>query len=69
MINPSDAARATANSEGGAAARSHWHPRALLRTGVFAVGDVPSGSSKRLASAVGKGAAAVRQIHDYLGGP
>ena len=34
--------------------------------GVFAVGDVRSGSVKRLASAVGEGAAAVAEIHDYL---
>jgi thioredoxin reductase (NADPH) len=46
-------------------------PPAALETslpGVFAVGDVRSGSSKRLGSAVGEGAAAVLQIHDYLGG-
>jgi thioredoxin reductase (NADPH) len=34
--------------------------------GVFAVGDARSGSVKRLASAVGEGAAAVREIHEYL---
>lgn len=34
--------------------------------GVFAVGDVRSGSVKRLASAVGEGAAAVPEIHEYL---
>jgi thioredoxin reductase (NADPH) len=34
--------------------------------GVFAVGDVRSGSVKRVASAVGEGAVAVRQVHDYL---
>jgi len=34
--------------------------------GVFAVGDVRSGSIKRLAFAVGEGAAAVAEIHDYL---
>jgi thioredoxin reductase (NADPH) len=34
--------------------------------GVFAVGDVRSGSSKRLASAVGEGAAAVTSIHALL---
>jgi len=36
------------------------------RPGVFAVGDVRSGSVKRVASAVGEGAIAVRQIHDFL---
>ncbi|QWZ07373.1 FAD-dependent oxidoreductase [Nocardioides panacis] len=34
--------------------------------GVFAVGDVRSGSVKRVASAVGEGAVAVRLVHDYL---
>ena len=36
------------------------------RPGVFAVGDVRSGSVKRVASAVGEGAMAVRQVHDFL---
>jgi thioredoxin reductase (NADPH) len=34
--------------------------------GVFAVGDVRSGSVKRVAAAVGEGSTAVRSIHDYL---
>jgi len=34
--------------------------------GVFAAGDVRHGSSKRLASAVGEGAAAISSIHAYL---
>jgi thioredoxin reductase (NADPH) len=41
----------------------------LLETsmpGVFAAGDVRSGSIKRCASAVGEGAMAVRLIHQYL---
>jgi thioredoxin reductase (NADPH) len=33
---------------------------------VFAAGDVRSGSIKRVASAVGEGAMAVRMIHQYL---
>jgi thioredoxin reductase (NADPH) len=36
------------------------------RRGVFAAGDVRSGSVKRVASAVGEGAIAVRLVHDYL---
>jgi thioredoxin reductase (NADPH) len=36
--------------------------------GVFAVGDVRSGSVKRVASAVGDGSVAIRLIHDYLHG-
>ena len=34
--------------------------------GVFAVGDARSGSPKRVASAVGEGAAAVHYVHEYL---
>jgi thioredoxin reductase (NADPH) len=37
--------------------------------GVFAAGDVRYGSSKRVASAVGDGAVAVRQCHEYLASP
>jgi thioredoxin reductase (NADPH) len=36
------------------------------RPGVFAVGDVRSGSIKRVASAVGEGSMAVRLVHDRL---
>jgi thioredoxin reductase (NADPH) len=41
----------------------------LLETslpGIFAVGDVRSGSVKRMASAVGEGSMAVRFVHQYL---
>jgi thioredoxin reductase (NADPH) len=34
--------------------------------GVFAVGDVRAGSVKRVAAAVGEGAAAVQSLHQYL---
>src|SRR5262249_28741408 len=34
---------------------------------VFAIGDVRAGSTKRVASAVGEGAAVVAQIHSILG--
>ncbi|REE91079.1 FAD-dependent oxidoreductase [Cupriavidus plantarum] len=34
--------------------------------GVFAIGDVRSGSTKRVAAAVGEGAAVVAQIHSFL---
>jgi thioredoxin reductase (NADPH) len=36
------------------------------RPGVFAVGDVRSGSTKRVASAVGDGALVVRSVHEAL---
>jgi thioredoxin reductase (NADPH) len=51
---------------------NHWTARRqpfLLETshpGVFAAGDVRSGSVKRVASAVGEGAMAVRFVHEYL---
>ena len=44
-------------------------PLETSRPGVFAAGDVRSGSVKRVASAVGEGAMAVRLVHDHLGGP
>jgi thioredoxin reductase (NADPH) len=34
--------------------------------GLFAVGDVRSGSTKRVAAAVGEGSAAVRSVHEFL---
>jgi len=37
--------------------------------GVFAAGDVRSGSSKRLAAAVGEGAAVVTYVHQHLAAP
>jgi thioredoxin reductase (NADPH) len=44
------------------------HPRALETSvdGVFAVGDLRAGSTKRVAAAAGEGAAVVAQIHGYL---
>ena len=50
----------------------HWMTKRqpfLLETsrpGVFAAGDVRSGSVKRVASAVGEGAMAVQFVHEYL---
>ena len=35
-------------------------------SGVFAIGDVRSGSTKRVASAVGEGAQVISTIHGYL---
>lgn len=34
--------------------------------GLFAVGDLRSGSTKRVASSVGEGSAAVRAVHEFL---
>ncbi len=47
-------------------ARPPYHLETSL-PGVFAVGDVRSGSMKRVASAVGEGATAISLIHHYLG--
>ncbi|MGK9145006.1 FAD-dependent oxidoreductase [Xanthomonas euvesicatoria] len=41
-------------------------PLETNRPGVFAIGDVRAGSVKRVAAAVGEGAAVVAQIHQYL---
>ncbi len=41
-------------------------PYETSRPGLFAVGDLRSGSTKRVATAVGEGSAAVRSVHDYL---
>jgi thioredoxin reductase (NADPH) len=38
------------------------------RPGVFAVGDVRSGSVKRVATAVGEGAVAVQLVHEFMAG-
>jgi thioredoxin reductase (NADPH) len=58
---------------GAAVAQSkYWgiaRPPSLLETshpGVFAAGDVRSGSVKRVASAVGEGAMSVQFVHEYL---
>jgi thioredoxin reductase (NADPH) len=57
--------------EDSAAAVSHLArqplPYETSLPGVFAAGDVRRGSVKRVASAVGEGAAAIPLIHRYLG--
>jgi thioredoxin reductase (NADPH) len=49
--------------------RTDANPRSLLETslpGVFAIGDVRSGSVKRVAAAVGEGAQVVAALHGFL---
>jgi len=41
-------------------------PYATTRPGIYAVGDVRSGSTKRVASGVGEGSVVVQAIHHYL---
>jgi thioredoxin reductase (NADPH) len=66
----------------GAEARTEWLPDAIERDergfvssgddystnvpGVFAIGDVRSGSVKRVASAVGEGSVVIQHVHHYL---
>jgi len=45
------------------------HALETSRTGVFAIGDVRSGSVKRVAAAVGEGAQVVAALHAYLAQP
>jgi thioredoxin reductase (NADPH) len=46
--------------------RPHPAPLETSMPGVFAVGDVRSGSIKRVAGAVGEGSTAIRMVHEYL---
>jgi thioredoxin reductase (NADPH) len=50
----------------GAAAAAGGAPLETSVPGVFAVGDVRSGSVKRVGGAIGEGAAAVAMIHQHL---
>jgi thioredoxin reductase (NADPH) len=50
----------------GAGAGTDRLPLETSRRGVFAVGDVRSGSTKRVASAVGEGAQVVATLHGFL---
>ena len=65
-----DVTRAECKSRGDTPiAPSDLPERAALETsvpGVFAIGDVRAGSTKRVAAAVGEGAAVVSQIHSFL---
>jgi thioredoxin reductase (NADPH) len=50
----------------GGACDSDRHPLETSRRGVFAIGDVRSGSVKRVAAAVGEGAQVVATLHAFL---
>ena len=55
------------NSDRGAGENSRpVLPLETCRPGIFAIGDVRAGSTKRVAAAVGEGAAVVAQIHTVL---
>ena len=51
---------------GTTAGRDAGSPYATSRPGVYAVGDVRSGSVKRVASGVGEGSVVVQAVHRYL---
>ena len=53
-------------TEGTSASRRAVLPLETSQPGVFAIGDVRAGSTKRVAAAVGEGAAVVVQIHSVL---
>jgi thioredoxin reductase (NADPH) len=59
------AANGSASSDGGRRSRQLLE---TSMTGVFAAGDVRSGSTQRVAAAVGDGAIAIRHVHQLLGG-
>jgi thioredoxin reductase (NADPH) len=64
VLTGSDAARSPQAAGGSSSAQ----PLVLetSRTGVFAAGDIRSGSVKRVAAAVGEGSMAVRLVHQRL---
>jgi len=50
----------------GAAGAGGKHPLETNLPGVFAIGDVRSGSVKRVGAAIGEGAQVVAALHAYL---
>ena len=65
IVTGPDLDRASAGGKGGRVPM----PLETSVPGVFAVGDVRLGSTKRVASAVGEGAMAVQYVHEYLQAP
>jgi thioredoxin reductase (NADPH) len=57
----------SAASDGPASSHALSQPLATSCPGIFAVGDVRSGSIKRVASAVGEGSIVVASVHQALG--
>lgn len=62
VLTGQEAGARDAGAQGGAVRL----PLETSRHGVFAIGDVRAGSTKRVAAAVGEGAAVVAQIHAHL---
>jgi thioredoxin reductase (NADPH) len=67
VVTGADLVRDGQRPAGGALPRDPYHLESSL-PGVFAAGDVRADSLKRVASAVGEGAAAVALVHRYLAG-
>jgi thioredoxin reductase (NADPH) len=65
VLTGRDLARESLDAAGWVESREP-HPLETSIPGVFAIGDVRSGSIKRVAAAVGEGAAVVAQLHTYL---
>jgi thioredoxin reductase (NADPH) len=53
----------------GADAGQNRHLLETSRHGVYAIGDIRAGSTKRVAAAVGEGAQVVEALHEYLAPP
>jgi thioredoxin reductase (NADPH) len=68
ILTGQDAAAASAEREGGNRAKRSPLSLETSLHGVFAAGDVRSGSTPRVAAAVGDGAIAIRHVHQYLDG-
>jgi thioredoxin reductase (NADPH) len=62
----SDSGAAEVHSAEERAARDRRLPLETSVAGVFAIGDVRSGSVKRVGGAIGEGAAVVAQIHAFI---
>ena len=68
VLTGQDAAAACTTLEAGNGATREPQLLETSVPGVFAAGDVRSGSTQRVAAAVGDGAIAIRQVHQLLGG-
>jgi thioredoxin reductase (NADPH) len=66
LLRPGFAVTGADVTEGASASRRAVLPLETSRLGVFAIGDVRAGSTIRVASVVGEGAAVVAQIHSAL---
>jgi thioredoxin reductase (NADPH) len=67
ILTGHDAASACAPLQAGNGTSRTPHLLETSMPGVFAAGDVRSGSTQRVAAAVGDGAIAIRQVHQFLG--